>query len=712
VVSIASGVTITYDQLSDVKFDTVAIQAGGTLQFRTDISTRLRVTNLLVMPGATLTIGTAANPVSVGVTAQVIISDTPIDLTKDPSQYGHGLIALGTVTMHGTTHPSTFTNLAVEAHAGDTTLKLSSPAVGWSVGDKLVIADSRQLYYGQRPEDGGTYTNETELPVIAAISADGLTITLSAPLAYDHLGSRDPDGNLTFLPYVGVLTRNVQVKSENALGVRGYVMFTMRANVDIEDVQFSGLGRTKEVAFDNTAYDATGAVAHAGTNEAGRYGVTFSHLYGPTTPPADGYQYTFVGNSVFCPMNAFVYRWGIGVVDSSYGLIDHNVLYNWAGAGIALQTGSEVQNVISNNFISHIWGSRGAPDDRGSVDVGHEGAGIWSASFDDTFNGNVVADAAIGYDLTGRGGGLIAIAASPGADTSVAANTKTENRHSTPLRSFVGNEVYGGLTEIGMYIWALGMGEDRWNLDPNMPESVIKNMKLWNVSDKGFYGYESNHLTFDGLVARDDSTLIARQLSAPTMFYAGDYIQEHFKVTNSNIQGFGVAWNPSSIGVDQQMVNTYLRNYADVEVTPPWWLLSADGLTVTRNITLQNDQFVALNVPESLGWLGHMGFVVMNTAPGSANQNLMANTVVKVLQFQGDPTANFRVYYNESQASAIVPQSQKDVTGALSLNASPVAGLTGAQVWAQYGIAIGGALAPSTATTKANFWGLLDPITG
>src|SRR6185312_14884367 len=95
VVSIPGGVTVTYDQLSDVKYDTVAVQSGGVLQFRTDMSTRLRVTNLLVMEGGTLTVGTAANPVPAGVKAEIIINDVPIDTSKDPGQYGHGLIALG-----------------------------------------------------------------------------------------------------------------------------------------------------------------------------------------------------------------------------------------------------------------------------------------------------------------------------------------------------------------------------------------------------------------------------------------------------------------------------------------------------------------------------------------------------------------------------------------------------------------------------------------
>jgi hypothetical protein len=410
-------------------------------------------------------------------------------------------------------------------------------------------------------------------------------------------------------------------------------------------------------------------------------------------------------------MNAFVYRWGLGINDSSYGLVDQNVLYNWAGAGIALQSGSETQNVISRNFISHIFGSNGGPADRGFRDVGVEGGGIWSAALDTTYTNNVVADSLIGYDITApQGATYLNVPVSPGADPTLAGGYRTVDTTVMPIRSFVGNEVYGGLTETGMYLWSIGIGHDRWNPDPNTPESVIKDMKLWNVSTKGYYGYLSNHLTFDGLVARDDSQLVGAGKSYPYMFFSGDYIQSNFTVKNSDVQGFGIGWNPASVGVHQQMVNTYMRNYKDVVVTPPWWIQAAEGLTFARDITLQNVHFDPLNVPQRYG---AQGFVVMDVDPGRMNQNLMASTVVKVFQYQGDPTANFRLYFNEEAASAIVPQSQFwENTTLETVHAAPEAGLTGAQVWAKYGIAIGGALAPTTATTKANIVGLVAPITG
>ena len=65
---------------------------------------------------------------------------------------------------------------------------------------------------------------------------------------------------------------------------------------------FLALGRTTNAGFDNTTFDSSGQVTHIGTNQQDRTPVNFLDLWGPTTPQADGYQYTFVDNVVDCPM--------------------------------------------------------------------------------------------------------------------------------------------------------------------------------------------------------------------------------------------------------------------------------------------------------------------------------------------------------------------------------------------------------------------------
>src|SRR5690606_759337 len=90
--------------------------------------------------------------------------------------------------------------------------------------------------------------------------------------------------------------------------------------------------------------------------------------------PANGYQFTFEGNSVTCPVDPMPYRWGITVHDSHFGLIRGNVLYNWAGSGIVLEGGNETGNVVEGNFIVRVSGNGNRGDGK---PLGSEGTGIW-----------------------------------------------------------------------------------------------------------------------------------------------------------------------------------------------------------------------------------------------------------------------------------------------------------------------------------------------
>jgi hypothetical protein len=85
-----------------------------------------------------------------------------------------------------------------------------------------------------------------------AISGDGLTITLSAPLVsvpdpwggvdQKHPGARDGNNAIVFLPHVANRTRSTVIKSENAAGTRGHVMCTGHCDIDVRYTVFAGLG--------------------------------------------------------------------------------------------------------------------------------------------------------------------------------------------------------------------------------------------------------------------------------------------------------------------------------------------------------------------------------------------------------------------------------------------------------------------------------------
>ncbi len=277
-----------------------------TLQFATNVNSEVIAANYLVLPGGTLDVGTQASPVAANVTATIETANQPINTTFDPSEYGDSLIGLGNITIYGASK-TPFVQLAVAPRAGATTLTLDSPASGWQPGDTLYLPDTRQL---SNTQTGNNYVSESETDTIVSISSNGLVITLTSPLQFGHPGATDSNGNLSLLPQVVDETRNVVIRSQNGGGTRGVVMFTQRANVNINSADFLSLGRTTNATINDTTYNSNGQVTSVGTNQQDRSPIVIIDLWGPTLPQADGYQYTFADNTVNCPMTPQTHIWG------------------------------------------------------------------------------------------------------------------------------------------------------------------------------------------------------------------------------------------------------------------------------------------------------------------------------------------------------------------------------------------------------------------
>lgn len=688
IVSITGGKAVTYDVTSDAAIKTVAIQSGAQLSFRTDVNTRLIVTNLLVMEGGTLQIGTQVNPVAANVKAEVLFTDTALDLINDPEQYGNGLIALGKVTMHGAVKDQTFIRLAVEPRAGSTTLTLSAPATGWRVGDTLVLPDTRQL----TSETGyANYNWQGENVSVAAISADGRTVTLTTPLAYDHLGARSPEGVLDFLPHVMNRSRNVVVRSQNATGVRGYTLFTERADVDIRYTTFAGLGRSTNEAPNNTLFDVDGNVSNVGTNQQGRYPVYFRHLTGPLTTPANGYNFTFVGNSVFCPVMDHHFKWPLTINDSNNGLVKDNVFYNWAGSGIVLESGKENYNVIEHNFVLrqrgiHGWNIMGMPNSNEIWDMSGAGTqqlagGFWSMNGNNYVRDNVVANVMDStYDLAG----FVVIGRATGFGVK------------EPFLEFARNECYGA-TMNAYSLWDIGA--DGFNPFPNMVQSVVKDCNFWNVHGSGFFLYGIHSFLFDGTVGRGDLSLGGA--NSTTGMGGWEYLMSDITVSNWDVRGISQAWIASvttagtltikdsyfdCTNANIQIPNLYPRIAPDPERCGPRNIVIQNvryGSLAASNIELQfNDQFGA---------------------------NLPQLDTIKVYSYDGVVGDDFQVFYYQQLPDYVMPKTIARDEYNQGLYGSPEEGLTNQQLWDKYRIAVGGALAVNT-TRRTGIVGLVRDI--
>lgn len=376
---------------------------------------------------------------------------------------------VGIVDVLGTAK-TPFVRLADEPLTGQSTLTLSAPVIGWQPGDRLVLPDTRHLIDGEK---WGAFKPQWETVKIKGVS--GTTVTLETPLKFDHRGTFDGR-----MPHVGNLSRNVQFKSENASGNRGYCRFA--GQTDVRYAQFSALGRTT-------------------TDDSDFYPVFFDAL-------AAG---TFIGNSISCPLDPMPYRWGIAAEKCSDVQIADNVVYNWYGAGIALEGCDDV--TVERNFIVGIRGNTG-PRNADGLD----GTGIWADNFWNTIRDNVVASCVSTEQgiVTGCGYQMVC---GPGQPA----------RH--PLREFARNEAYGCMAT-GCSFWHLGTD----GTNPNgIGQSVVKDFTAWHCYGEGFYGYPIQNVLFDGFIVRGDPRAIPQ--GSGCGWRSGDYFAGDVTIQRADIQG-------------------------------------------------------------------------------------------------------------------------------------------------------------------------------
>jgi hypothetical protein len=641
-VKIAAGHIVTYDTISDARLD--CIEVDGVLRFATDKNATMKVTNLMVMDEGTLEIGTAAKPVAPNVTAEIIIADKPIDRTIDPAQIGTGIESLGRITMHGSVKTPTFVRLAREPMAGDVTLLFDEPVSGWSPGDRIVIPDTRQLRSNER---GADYQPQDEELPVASISAN--QVTLATPLRYAHKGARDAKGRLEFLPHVGNVSRNVIIRSENPQGTRGHMIFMSHAAIDLRYVEVREMGRTRMGVLDNSEFDASGRLVRFGTNQIGRYAIHFHHDFGPKDTPADGYQFTLVGNSVDGAP-----KWGITVHNSHYGLVRDNVVYKTRGAGIVTEDGTESFNVFDHNFALRSEGSGDFAPRSGyggaAPDPGGEGAGFWFRGPNNYIRNNVAANAdAFGFGLAAGSLEVVRIPKFKGADTSHEAETVPLDTTGAPVLEFSNNEAYGAM-QSGV-AWG-------WN-------GTITNLRVWHPSRHGLTATPTDKLIIDHATVRGDASILARQVESPAGIWLSNYIAKTIVVRDSDVQGmrtgvsspFYQGFRDAEPGRGDGSVAVeggYFQDYIGIVVATVY-SASAEAGAVVKKAAVRDSVFEPLDVP--VDPLNPPAAISMNyrMSPGDPEPR----DPIAVYNFNKKAGDNFKVYYSLDAPDKAAPCHDK-----------------------------------------------------
>ena len=577
----------------------------------------------------------------------------------------------------------------------------------WKAGDTLVLPDSRQVPFSENNHFlADEYPPEWEEVVIEKVI--GHLVILKAPLQYDHRGARNVDGQIEMLPHVALLNRNVIIRSENPNGTRGHTLYTARADVDIRYARFLDLGRTDAFRdLDSSQFDAAGNVTHVGTNQVGRYAVHFHHVMGPVNEMNTGYQFQFIGNTVESSR-----KWAVAVHGTSFGLIDKNVVYQAQGSGFVTEDGSEIGNIFSNNIALQVQGTHDdGKDGTAEGDYGRGGVGFWFRRGGNTITGNVAADNTFagfvfdGYNLSATRLPLFRGADVHDPEQSIAGDL-------TPDTLFADNEAYG-LTHFGL--WAAYIGGNN-NLE-NQPATLVSNLRLWNIGARGVWAYHTARMTFDGLVLLEDLNARNRNDTGVIGMDFRQYENYDLVIKNSRIEGayYGILTptnDATQPGIERPTVieSSYLKNYVNIYVSQ-----AQDGLPSYGNVIEVRDVSFQM-----ITWFPNGVKPSPTRPPANIDMRFTGEgidythpSIVRVYDYNRVIGDNFQVFYREQAANYILPQTDPALLSNRDRGTigSPQAGLTNAQNWAKYGIAMAGAVAPSTAkASRSEIQGLVAAI--
>ncbi len=446
-VQVREGHAVVYDVTSAEPIR--MIHVAGTLTFAPDRDTRLDVGLIKIQPGddasengfdcdmhlpekpmdgprAALLVGTPERPIAAEHTALIrLIECADVDKNSWPAIVCCG----GRMDFHGAPLARTWVKLGATAAREATTIALAEPVPGWRAGDRVILTATKQMRSGRYKLDG----RETEERTIKAV--DGTTLTLDAPLEYEHFAEGDYRGE------VANLSRNVVVESAEPVKARGHTMYHRGSAGGISYAEFRHLGKEGVL---------------------GRYSLHF-HMVSDTMRGS-----SVIGASIWDSGN----RW-LTIHGTNYLVVRDCVGYRSLGHGFFLEDGTEAFNVLDRNLAVQAARAKPLPGQMLPFDK-NDGAGFWWANNLNTFTHNVSCEnEEYGYRFearkTGRFDSNLEVLQPDG-------ERKRVDIRTLPFVRFDDNEAHGD----GLYGFNLGEGVDKVGPDYRHP-LVIRNMKIWGT---------------------------------------------------------------------------------------------------------------------------------------------------------------------------------------------------------------------------------------
>jgi hypothetical protein len=676
-VLVPAGKTVTLDHVNAVALRTVRVD--GKLRFAPGKDTALKVDTLVVAPEGCLEIGSTEHAIAGDKQARLIFADRgPIDTRWDPNLMSRGLIAHGTVVLHGA-RVTPFVALARAPERGDTKLVLAKKPTNWKKGDRLVLPGT-----SRREQD-------EELKILA-IAGNEVTVR---ELAYDH--DVPAEG---LLVYLANLSRNVILESENTKDVErlGHVMFMHSPKVAIYYVGFHDLGRTdKRKPINDPRLDKDKKlISGTGQNPRGRYAVHF-HRTGVDghSPPA------LVQGSVVLGSPG----WGF-VNHSSNVRIEDNVAFRVAGAAFVTEAGDEIGSFRGNLAVRTIGSGENVIARQKLQDFAHEGDGFWFQGGGVAVEDNIAAGHNTGFifftqglEEEGLGRRAFKIANLP--DRSLVPSMKAvETKYrpkdndcvsvqQVPVRSFKNNIVFA--SDVGIIV--------RFHLSPrHQGHSVLEGGAIWNTTVGVEILYTAN------VTLRNIRLVGNAREKTLNAIRGGNEGLGGLRYENLRVEGWPYGLIVPESG-DNVIQGGYYNN-ANSIVIPT-------RLQKDRSVDIQGDIRFGTLSEEALGGRKQYDIVLQPhlssfLAGGASYRDPNVLFLGDVIRYKDK-----QLYFRE-QAADFVPlkekvarEDEKWLGRAVGSVPPELIGKSNRQLWDEYGIALGGAVAPADAVAEPRIQGFI-----
>ncbi len=529
-VFIPAGLSVVVDEANTAKLKSVRVE--GCLELSGVVSSRLNTEFLYVAPGGEFLAGSSQRPLPPTVTAEVIFSDFgAIDTRIDRTLTGKGLVATSRVRLYGALKTPR-AKVAAAPQRGDTVVRLAAAPAGWRTGDRVILTGTRYIPQDTKGEIVLSSPTEDEVRFIRSVS--GTSVTLDAPLAFDHAA---PDASLG--AYLVNYTRNIRFATENGANLgpsqRAHSMY-MSTETTLQGIEFFEMGRTDK---SRRSVNAAGLGAPTPTsNVKGRYPL---HLHQQGFP-ADTLAPVVRGVAIWGSPG-----WGLAQHGGKAFVYQSNV-YNAFGAAFVAESGNEtgawVENTaIKGTGVNHIVKDGG---DVSSFDLGRTGDGFWMQSRLVRLHRNLAVGmtGGIGFVFFHRNNDLgdrFPLTPAYFRDALCASATmryRNQSIDKPAILQFTENEVFA--SERGFHVV-----KER-PLEPHDIRSVIDDFTAWEVANGVEITYTSRYTVMNSLIIGAEARRNRLDVTTGVEFGRNTY---DLSLVNTTIRNF-------DYGVDLSKVQT------------------------------------------------------------------------------------------------------------------------------------------------------------